>query len=72
MGEEITGKSLQVLDLMLEFFADDDHWLRGLYHDGRGRAALSAQSVISQPTVGLPRRRCCHSWHPHCRSGSSV
>jgi len=32
-----TGKALQVLDLMIEFFADDDHWTQGHYRDPHGR-----------------------------------
>jgi hypothetical protein len=30
------GQALQLLDLMLEFFADDGHWTRGCYDDGDG------------------------------------
>jgi hypothetical protein len=29
MPADTTGKTLQVLDLMLEFFADDNYWARG-------------------------------------------
>ena len=31
-----TAKAVQLLDLMLEFFADDGHWTRGSYDDGKG------------------------------------
>src|SRR5215469_13023780 len=30
------GQAVQLLGLMLEFFADDLHWTRGSYDDGRG------------------------------------
>jgi hypothetical protein len=31
---------VQLLDLMLEFFADDGHWARGCYGDGNGGHCL--------------------------------
>jgi len=31
---------VQLLDLMLEFFADDGHWTRGSYDDGKGGHCL--------------------------------
>ena len=31
MPEAEIGKAVQLLDLMLEFFADDRHWTRGSY-----------------------------------------
>lgn len=40
MSEVETGKALQLLDLMLEFFVDDANWTRGRYHDGHGRRCL--------------------------------
>src|SRR5487761_626357 len=33
-------EAVQLLDLLLEFFADDTRWMRGHYHDGRGRHCL--------------------------------
>src|SRR5271154_494706 len=33
-------KAVQLLDLMLAFFADDDHWTRGCYDDGNGGHCL--------------------------------
>ena len=33
-------KAVQLLDLMLEFFADDGHWARGCYDDGKGGHCL--------------------------------
>ena len=34
MPEAEIAKAVQLLDLMLEFFADDGHWTRGCYDDG--------------------------------------
>jgi hypothetical protein len=36
MPEAEVAKAVQLLDLMLEFFADDRHWTRGRYDDGNG------------------------------------
>src|ERR1700751_3132058 len=40
MPEADIGKAVQLLDLMLEFFADDGHWTRGCYGDGNGGHCL--------------------------------
>jgi hypothetical protein len=40
MREAEIGKVVQLLDLMLEFFADDAHWTRGCYDDGHGGHCL--------------------------------
>jgi hypothetical protein len=40
MPEAEIGKAVQLLDLMLEFFADDAHWARGRYDDGHGGHCL--------------------------------
>jgi hypothetical protein len=40
MLESETRKAVQLLDLMLEFFADDGHWARGCYDDGNGGHCL--------------------------------
>ena len=40
MPEMDTAKAVQLLDLMLEFFADDGHWTRGSYDDGKGGHCL--------------------------------
>src|SRR3984893_1367108 len=37
---EAEMKAVQLLDLMLEFFADDGHWTRGRYDDGNGGHCL--------------------------------
>ncbi len=40
MPEAQTANAVQLLDLMLEFFADDRHWTRGCYDDGDGGRCL--------------------------------
>jgi len=40
MPEAEVAKAIQLLDLMLEYFADDGHWTRGCYNDGRGGHCL--------------------------------
>jgi hypothetical protein len=40
MPEAEIAKAVQLLDLMLEFFADDNHWTRGCYDDGKGGHCL--------------------------------
>jgi hypothetical protein len=40
MPEAETVKAVQLLDLMLEFFADDGRWARGCYDDGNGGRCL--------------------------------
>src|SRR5215469_769530 len=40
MPEGDIAKAVQLLDLMLEFFADDGHWARGFYDDGNGGHCL--------------------------------
>jgi hypothetical protein len=40
MPEAEIGKAVQLLDRMLEFFADDGHWTRGCYDDGNGGHCL--------------------------------
>ena len=40
MPEAEIGKAVQLLDLMLELFADDAHWTRGCYDDGAGGRCL--------------------------------
>jgi hypothetical protein len=40
MPEAEIAKAIQLLDLMLEFFADDGHWTRGCYDDGKGGHCL--------------------------------
>jgi hypothetical protein len=40
MPEAEIAKGVQLLDLMLDFFADDDRWARGCYDDGNGGHCL--------------------------------
>ena len=40
MSQADIDKAVQLLDLMLEFFADDGHWTRGCYDDGNGGHCL--------------------------------
>jgi hypothetical protein len=40
MPEAEIAKAVQLLDLMLEFFADGGHWTRGRYDDGNGGHCL--------------------------------
>jgi hypothetical protein len=40
MRDAEIAKAVQLLDLMLEFFADDGHWTRGCYDDGSGGHCL--------------------------------
>jgi hypothetical protein len=40
MPEADIGKAVQLLDLMLDYFADDAHWTRGRYDDGHGGHCL--------------------------------
>jgi hypothetical protein len=40
MRDAEIAKAVQLLDLMLEFFADDGHWTRGCYDDGNGGHCL--------------------------------
>ncbi|MFZ3238564.1 MAG: hypothetical protein WA417_08100 [Stellaceae bacterium] len=40
MPEAEIAKAVQLLDHMLDFFADDGHWTRGRYDDGNGGHCL--------------------------------
>ena len=40
MPEAKIAQAVQLLDLMLEHFADDGHWTRGSYDDGNGGHCL--------------------------------
>jgi hypothetical protein len=40
MPQAEIAKAVQLLNLMLEFFADDGHWTRGCYDDGNGGHCL--------------------------------
>jgi hypothetical protein len=49
-----TVKAVQLLDLMLEFFADDGHWTRGCYSDGNGGRCLVGALLHIGRQHGLP------------------
>ena len=75
MPEAEIAKAVQLLDLMLEFFADDGHWTRGRYEDGNGGHCLVGAllhlsrkhrlpAAPGNPLGSLPRSmriaaRCC-------------
>ena len=40
MPDAEIANAVQLLDLMLDFFADDGHWTRGRYDDGHGGHCL--------------------------------
>jgi hypothetical protein len=55
MPADTTGKAVQLLNLMLDFFADDDHWTRGRYHDPHGCHCLVGAVLYFSAKHGLPR-----------------
>jgi hypothetical protein len=54
MGEAEITKAVQLLDLMLEFFADDGHWTRGRYDDGNGGHCLVGALLYLSRKYRLP------------------
>jgi hypothetical protein len=54
MPEAEIGKTVQLLDLMLEFFANDAHWARGRYYDGHGGDCLVGALLHLSRTHRLP------------------
>src|SRR6266550_911733 len=55
MPEAQIAKAVQLLDLMLEFFADDGHWTRGCYDDGNGGHCLVGALLHLSRKHRLPR-----------------
>lgn len=55
MPEAEIAKAAQLLDLMLEHFADDGHWTRGRYDDGNGGRCLVGALLHLSRKHGLPR-----------------
>ena len=55
MPEAEIAKAVQLLDLMLEFFADDGHWTRGCYDDGNGGHCLVGALLHLSREHNLPR-----------------
>jgi hypothetical protein len=54
MPEAEIAKAVQLLNLMLEFFADDSHWTRGCYDDGNGGRCLIGALLHLGRTHRLP------------------
>jgi hypothetical protein len=65
MPEAKIAQAVQLLDLMLEHFADDGHWTRGRYDDGNGRHCLveplpaACRSGIRSARNGIPAKAAC-------------
>ena len=55
MRDAEIAKAVQLLDLMLEFFADDGHWTRGCYDDGNGGHCLVGALLHLSRQHRLPR-----------------
>jgi hypothetical protein len=55
MAETQIAQAVQLLDLMLEHFADDRHWTRGRYDDGNGGHCLVGALLHLSRKHGLPR-----------------
>ena len=55
MPEPQIAQALQLLDLMLEHFADDGHWTRGRYDDGNGGHCLVGALLLLSRKHRLPR-----------------
>jgi hypothetical protein len=54
MRDTDIAKAVQLLDLMHEFFADDGHWARGCYDDGKGGYCLVGALLHPGRKHGLP------------------
>jgi hypothetical protein len=55
MPEARIAQAVQLLDLMLEHFADDSHWTRGHYDDGNGGHCLVGALLHLSRKHRLPR-----------------
>ena len=55
MPEVKIAQAVQLLDLMLEHFADDSHWTRGRYDDGDGGHCLVGALLHLSRKHRLPR-----------------
>ena len=55
MPEAEIARAVQLLDLMLEYFADDGHWTRGRYDDGNGGHCLVGALLHLSRRHRLPR-----------------
>ena len=57
MPEAQIAQAVQLLDLMLEHFAEDSHWTRGRYDDGNGGHCLVGALLHLSRKHRLPRAR---------------
>src|SRR5437762_8739733 len=55
MPQAEIAQVVQLLDLMLEHFADDGHWTRGRYDDGNGGHCLVGALLHLSRKHRLPR-----------------
>ena len=55
MPEGQIAQGVQLLDLMLEYFADDGHWTHGRYDDGNGGHCLVGALLHLSRKHRLPR-----------------
>src|SRR5271169_5519129 len=55
MAEAQIAQAVQLLDLMLQHFADDGHWTRGCYDDGNGGRCLVGALLHLSRQHRLPR-----------------
>lgn len=55
MRQAEIAQAVQLLDLMLEHFADDGHWIRGRYDDGNGGHCLVGALLHLSREHRLPR-----------------
>jgi hypothetical protein len=55
MQEPQVAQAVQLLDLILEHFANDDHWTRGRYEDGNGGHCLVGALLDLSRKHRLPR-----------------
>src|SRR5215212_12187040 len=55
MPEAQFAQAVQLLDLMLEHFAEDSHWTRGYYDDGNGGHCLVGALLHLSRKYRLPR-----------------
>jgi hypothetical protein len=54
MPQAEIAKAVQLLDLMLEYFADDDRWTQGRYDDGSGGRCLVGALLHLSRAYRLP------------------
>jgi hypothetical protein len=55
MAEDIAGKSVQVLDSLLKYFANERHWVKNNYRDGGGGRCLVSAVMHFSATLRLPK-----------------